>query len=51
MMTLNLEDFIKVMRARAHGSAKHAFYRLGQAGIIAWTVKEVLEMGECPVPF
>lgn len=51
MKELSLEDFIRVMRTRAERNSGFAFMRLKEVGIMAWSVAQVLEMGECPVPF
>ena len=51
MGVLPLSEFIRVMRLRAASSSAFAMQRLRQSGIWAWTVAEVLEMGECPDPF
>ena len=51
MGVLPLSEFIRVMRLRAASSSAFAMRRLQQCGIWAWTVVEVLEMGECPDPF
>ena len=51
MKELSLEDFIHLMRIRAERSSDFAFRRLQQAGITAWSVRQVLEMGECPMTF
>ena len=46
--TLSLEEFVRVIRHRASRSSDFAFRRLQQAGIMAWSVAQVLEMGSCP---
>ena len=51
MTQLSLEDFIHLMRIRAERSSDFAFRRLQQVGITAWSVRQVLEMGECPMTF
>jgi hypothetical protein len=51
MGVLPLSEFIRVMRLRAVSSSAFAMRRLQERGIWAWTVAEVLEMGECPDPF
>jgi len=51
MGVLPLSEFIRVMRLRAVSSSAFAMQRLRQSGIWAWTIAEVLEMGECPDPF
>jgi hypothetical protein len=51
MEVLPLSEFIQVIRARAASSSAFAMQRLAQTGILAWTVAEVLLMGECPDPF
>lgn len=51
MGVLPLSEFIRVMRLRAVSSSAFAMRRLQQRCIWAWTVAEVLELGECPNPF
>jgi len=51
MAALPLSEFIRVMRARAASNSAFAMQRLAQSGILAWTMAEVLLMGECPDPF
>ncbi len=51
MTQLSLEDFIHLMRIRAERSSDFAFRRLQQVGITAWSVRQVIEMGECPMTF
>ncbi len=51
MGVLPLSEFIHVMRLRATSSSAFAMRRLRERGIWAWTVAEVLELGECPDPF
>jgi hypothetical protein len=51
MGVLPLSEFIRVMRARAASSSAFAMRRLQERGIWAWTVADVLELGECPDPF
>ena len=51
MGVLPLSEFIRVMRLRATSSSAFAMQRLQERGIWAWTVAEVLELGECPDPF
>jgi len=51
MQVLPLSDFIHAMRLRAASNSAFALGRLKQCGIFAWTLAEVLELGECPDPF